>query len=397
MHKTLLSEKDSQADSYRGDSMRLLIVLVLGLMYSGQAMSQGEAERAYRIYERLACEPPSKEDLNKMVTLLKEGKTEEAAKMGVETRGFYECTIKNWCLVQTNEAETANAPLNDYCATVIGSVRDQIPFNELLYRDIIYVSDDASLPAYSLKNNDHYEKLQEKNTELTKTLVRKPQTQVTGFSESSGLITTRAFAAGFIAAGTNRRALRHTLRNYICHDIEGLMDTTLSDHFVGKDVDRSPGGDPNDYQNNCKGCHTGMDSLRGAWAYYDFDEETHEYIYKKGIVAKKYNVNADAYPDGFETTDDSWKNMWMEGVNAKFGWPKDLTQGKGIQSFGRMISKVDYLPTCMATRVFRSVCMADEESKISQEIIAKMATEFKNDKYDLKKLFVKTVSACTGE
>ena len=38
--------------------------------------------------------------------------------------------IKNWCLVQTNEAETADAPLNDYCATVIGGVRDDLPFKD---------------------------------------------------------------------------------------------------------------------------------------------------------------------------------------------------------------------------------------------------------------------------
>lgn len=351
--------------------------------------------QAYRMYERLACEPPTKADLAKMVDLIDEGKSVEAAQMAIETRGFYECTIKNWCLVQTNEAETKNAPLNDYCATVIGAVRDNIPFDKLLHENIIYVSSDPSLPAYSLKDNAHYEEIQSKNLELTKTLIKKKQTEVTGFAEASGLMTTRAFAEGFLHAGTNRRAVRHALRNYICNDIEGLMDTTISDYHVGRDVDRSPGGDPADYQNNCKGCHGGMDSIRGAWAYFDFDEDTKEYIYTKGVVAKKYSVNADNYPDGYVNKDDSWKNMWLEGVNKKFGWPSDLKAGKGIQSLGKMFSKVDYLSTCMAKRTFRSVCMADEDSKPSKEIIEKMASEFKKDNYNLKKLFMKTVSACT--
>lgn len=376
------------------------LVIFFTYFYAGNVLADAIAtpDKAYRIYERLACEPPSKEDLGKMVTLIDAGKVEQAAQMAIETRGFYECTIKNWCLVQTNEDETANTPLNDYCATVIGAVRDNTPFTTLLYSNVIYVGDESlGLPAYSLHDNAHYEEMQKKNLNLTKVLKKKKQTDVTGFSEASGLLTTRAFAEGFLKAGTNRRALRHTLRNYICHDIEGLMDTTLSDHFVGRDVDRSPGGDPTDYQNNCKGCHTGMDSLRGAWAHFDFDEETHEYIYKKGVVAKKYNINADSYPDGYETKDDYWKNMWLEGVNKKFGWPQDKVEGKGIQSFGAMFSKVDYLPTCMATRVFRSVCMADETTTQSKSIIDEMAKEFVADNYNLKKLFVKTVSSCVGK
>ena len=364
--------------------MRVLILLSLGVLASTTAFSMTSAEKAFRVYERLACEPPSKQDLSKMVKLIEEGKAEQAAAMATEKRGFYECTIKNWCLVQTNEAETADAPLNDYCATVIGGVRDDLPFKDLLYKDIIYVSNAPGLPEYSLADNAHYEELQKQNHELTKTLVKKRQTEVTGFAEASGLITTRAFAEGFLKAGTNRRALRHTLRNYICQDIEGLMDTSLSDHYVGRDVDRAPGGDPNDYQVNCKGCHTGMDSLRGAWAHFDFSEETHTYIYKKGIVASKYNIGADSYPDGYVTVDDSWKNMWLEGVNQKFGWPKDREAGKGIQSFGKMFSEVEELSTCMAKRVFRSVCMANEDSDPSKEVIANMAKEFKKDNYNLK-------------
>ena len=87
-----------------------------------------------------------------------------------------------------------------------------------------------------------------------------------------------------------------------------------------------------------------MDSLRGAWAHFDFSEET-PHLYLKGIVASKYNIGADSYPDGYVTVDDSWKNMWLEGVNQKFGWPKDREAGKGIQSFGKMFSEVEELST----------------------------------------------------
>ena len=373
-----------------------LLLIALSLTITSFTYGSEVGNTAFRIYERLACEPPSKEVLSKMVDLIKAGKTEEAASYAINTRGFYECTVKNWCLIQTNEAETDQVPLNDYCATVIGAVHDDIPINKLLYDNVIYISETvAAETPYSLNNNDHYEKIQEQGLEFTKTLVKKKQTEVTGFAEDSGLLTTRAFAEAFLQAGTNRRALRHTLRNYICHDIEEMRDTSISDFYVGRDVERAPGGNPKDYQADCKGCHTGMDSLRGAWAHFDFDEETKHYIYHKDVVAEKYGVNADNFSDGYRNIDDSWKNMWLEGVNKKYGWPANRTKGKGIREFGQMFAEVEYFSTCMAERTFKKVCMADENSSLSQKIIENMAKEFKKDNYNLKKLFAKTVTSCT--
>ena len=51
--------------------------------------------------------------------------------------------------------QTVFAPLNDYTATVVGMVRDDVPFNTLLSADIIYIADArrAVVPAYSTSNN----------------------------------------------------------------------------------------------------------------------------------------------------------------------------------------------------------------------------------------------------
>jgi hypothetical protein len=52
-------------------------------------------------------------------------------------------------------------PLNDYTATVIGMVRDDVPFNTVLSADIVYTGRARRrLPAYSPTNNDHYEQLE---------------------------------------------------------------------------------------------------------------------------------------------------------------------------------------------------------------------------------------------
>ena len=379
------------------------IIFFLALFsFTKPTFSNVEAQKAYRVHERLACEPPSKAKLAKMEALIKQGKSKRAFKLATQTRGFYECTLKNWCLDQTNEEASKNVPLNDYCATIIGAVRDQIPFDELLWRDIIYVANDDiskkdGIPPYSLEDNKHYEDLEKKNSNLVNVLEKKQQTQVTGFGAASGLLTTRAFAAAFLKAGTNRRAVRHALQNFICTDIEQMQDTTRPDTWVAKDIPRDPGGDPKKYQQECKGCHTGMDALRGAWAHFDFDEENHKYIYQASGPVAKYNINDSNYSDGYQTRDSSWKNMWLEGPNNKFGWPENQERGQGIQSFGRMLSNVKELPVCIAKRTFRTVCMADETTDLAKKLIDDLASGFVKDKYDLRNLFINTASACVGE
>ena len=44
-------------------------------------------------------------------------------------RAFYTITLKNFATPWTNRDQTVFAPLNDYTATVIGMVRDDVPFN----------------------------------------------------------------------------------------------------------------------------------------------------------------------------------------------------------------------------------------------------------------------------
>ena len=57
------------------------------------------------------------------------------------------------------------APLNDYTATVIGMVRDDVDFRGMLSDDIVYVGR-ASRPAYSTTSNAHYEAMESNNADL---------------------------------------------------------------------------------------------------------------------------------------------------------------------------------------------------------------------------------------
>ena len=90
----------------------------------------------------------------------------------------------------------------------------------------------------------------------------------------AGILTTRAAAEAFFVAGTNRAMFRFTVLNHLCMDLEQLKDGGRPADRIRQDVSRSPGGDSRLFLNNCIGCHTGMDPMAQAFAYYNFDETT---------------------------------------------------------------------------------------------------------------------------
>ena len=87
---------------------------------------------------------------------------------------------------------------------------------------------------------------------------------------TAGVMTTRAAAKAFFIDGTNRAMFRFTLLNHMCDDLEQVKDITRVPDRIRQDVSRSPGGDSRLFLNNCIGCHSGMDPLAGAFAYYDY-------------------------------------------------------------------------------------------------------------------------------
>jgi hypothetical protein len=373
-----------------------LALLTISLSTTGLA---DEKDQAYRLHNRLTCEAPSRDVLDQMTDFIKKGDSEGAAKIAAQNRGFLECTVKQWCSSQTNKDQKINVKLNDYCATVIGGLRDGKPFGELLYSDIIYMADPnkfngaSPLPPYSPANNDHYVALDNSGADLAEVLVEKKQSELSQIEKASGLLTTRAFGEAFLSLGTNRRAVRFSMINYLCTDLEQMMDTTRPDTMVGRDVERNPGSDASTYNNKCKGCHAGQDFFRGAWAFYDFDATSKKVVYSPGIVVKKYNINP-SFPNGYFTTSDAWVNNWIEGQNAKFGWPQSITNGNGVASFGEMLSKTEEFNTCMAKRTFKTVCLKDPTDDTDIKIVSELAADFKANNQNLKNLFIKTAIRC---
>ena len=155
-------------------------------------------------------------------------------------------------------------------------------------------------------------------------LVPVPQSTLPGAvlaaGETAGVITTRAAGEAFFSAGTNRRMWRFTTMNFLCRDMEQLKDVSRPTDRIRQDVSRSPGGDSSVFHNHCTGCHSGMDPMAGAFAYYEWDATAERVVFSRGQVQPKYLINANTFPFGYITTDDRWDNYWRTGPISVLGW-----------------------------------------------------------------------------
>lgn len=377
-----------------------VLTLSLALLFALPAMS-GPREQAKRMHDRIAGVPPSAETLAEMVTEIENNDPLAAAMLAIEHPDFYNVTLKNWATPWTNEEQTPFAPLNDYSATVIGMVRDEVPFNQLLSADIIYTG--SSSPAYSNDNNDHYEAMETQGIDLKQALQRQTQSSVTGLPPegTAGVITTRAAARAFFIDGTNRAMFSFTMLNHLCRDLEQIKDPTRPSDRVRQDASRSPGGDSRVYFNNCVGCHAGMEPLGQAYAYYNYeytdDMETGRLSYTPGNVQPKYLINSSVFKDGFATPDDEWDNYWREGPNSILGWDSTLPgSGYGAKSMGEELANSHAFAECQVTKAFQAVCLRSPVDGADHNKIAEITSSFKSG-YNMKNVFAEAAVYCAGD
>ncbi len=395
----------------RSSSKRTAIGLILPiLLVTCSSTIAGPREQAKRMHDRLAGVPPTATTLQEMETLINGGDSLGAAMLAIEHPDFYNVTLKNWVTPWTNEEKTVFAPLNDYTATVIGMVRDEIDFREVLSADIIYTG--PNLSNFSNSNNTHYETLENQDANLKDVLVQRTQSSVTGLpaQATAGVITTRAAARAFFIDGTNRAMFSFTMLNHLCRELEMIKDPTRPADRVRQDASRSPGGDSRVWFNNCLGCHAGMEPLAEAYAYFDYDypEDDMEggqlnYIgpgsaaYVPGVVQPKYLINSNNFKDGYATFDDSWINYWRAGSNSVLGWNTSLPdRGNGAKSMGVELANSQAFAECQVTKAFEAVCLRSPEDSADRTQIDAMTTNFKSNGYNMKQVFAESAVYCAG-
>jgi len=376
-----------------------------------------DRSKAKRIHDRLAGVPATPSQLDALASLVAVDPL-QAAYSAMEHPDFYNVTLKNFAAPWTNRDRSVFVPLNDYTATVIGMVRDDRDFRGLLSDDLVYHGAGAAgAPAYSESSNAHFEALETSGANLKDVLVAAPQSSLSGIpaSATAGVITTRAAAKAFFIDGTNRAMFRFTLLNHMCNDLEQMQDVTRAPDRIRQDVSRSPGGDSRVFLNNCVGCHSGMDPMAQAYAFYDYeyDEEgdpegeggriryndTNETDAVTGLrVHAKYYNNQATFPQGFRTRDDSWANYWRAGPNAVHGWSDALPgSGQGAKSMGRELANSETFAQCQVEKVFENVCVRAPADSLDRAALASMVSSFKNSGYNLKQVFAESAVYCMGE
>ena len=408
--------------SRRAGSRILCLLTALGLVLGSLSATAGPLERrqAKRIHDRLTGVPPTNAVLDAMETELNNGNPVAAAQIAMQNPAFYNVTLKNFITPWTNEEQTVFAPLNDYTATVIGIIRDDIDFRQILSGDILYVgASGLGLPPYSNNNNDHYAQMEAQAVDMSDpaNLVRTTQSAVIGLpvEATAGVTTTRAAARAFFIDGTNRAMFKFTLLNNLCMDLAAIKDNTRPSDRIRRDATRSPGGDSRIFMNACLGCHAGMDPMVQAYAYYDWnysgDPEAGSIDYNTAPelngasgemtrVQTKYHINENNFKWGYHTPDDHWSNYWRRGPNAaRFGWgtcpgtldANGICHGQGAKTMGMELANSDAFAACQVEKVFKAVCFRPP----SNAELAAVKADFKTN-YSMKTVFAEAAVACMG-
>lgn len=376
--------------------------------------------------------------LTQMVQRLDANDPVGAAAIATNDFRFINITVRDFASKMSNRAETINVPMNDFTATIMGVTRDGLSAQRLLTDNITYIVDPlkAAVPSTLitdiLRSNNHYESADTQRIDFSLALTRfdkngQPLKQKVfdgkkdqDMPTPAGILTSRGWLSAHAIAGTNRRLVEFSLREFLCTPLENVADSTGPDNVVGRDIDRFPGGSHTKYTTTCRACHTIMDGFRPAFAYVTFNSDyvMHSYTSPaatnqdqedRGIgmlkspaanasyVSQKVNRNETVFPGGRITTDDNWVNNAVYGANsAYFSWKS--TSGKGVQAFGQMLSESRQFPICMAKRVYSQVCKR-EPATADMDMINAAATEFSGTRgYNLKFLFQKIVTSkeCLG-
>ena len=398
-YRTGTKNRNADGKDRAGRLSRLLTCGLLSVALVTMA-SAGPREQAKRIHDRLAGVPPTEAVLSLMEGQVSgaTGTAMDAAIEAMKNPNFYNVTLKNFAAPWTNREQNVFVPLNDYIATVIGMIRDGVAFNTLFTADILYIGP-ASLPPYSNANNNHYAQMEIRGVDMMSGLQKVTQSTFNGLptGATAGIWTTRAAAEAFFIAGTNRAQFRFTMLNHMCNDMEQVHDVKRVPDRIRQDVSRSPGGDSRLFLNNCIGCHSGMDPMAGAFAYYNFDEIS-GIEYTPNTVQPKYFNNDANFEFGYRTTDDSWANYWRNGQNQFLGWDALLPgSGFGAASMGQELANSDAFASCQVKKVFRAVCLRDPEDAADRiQVDNVMVPSFKVG-YQMKQTFAEAAVYCMGQ
>jgi hypothetical protein len=342
---------------------------------------------AMKLFIHLTGAPVSIYDgrFKRVVQLLGAHQDLAAAQLIEDAPNFLSVRVRNFSIGFIDKDHRPSDTLTDLQALIIGVVRDEIDARQLLTGDLRYSGYDmAGLPPVSRGDNDHYAQFEARNLDFNRDLERVDK-QWEDLDYVAGALSTRAWAAAYYNAGTNRMGVTYAIDAFLCTPKEEWKLRGLPDFYVRRDVNRAPGGDPAEYQNKCRNCHSAMDAMGGAFAKYDFVDA--KFTYQAVGVVPKMNKNGDMYPAGYVTSDDSWLNMLSHHPTIDFGWRGPL-EGMGVHSFADGLAQSKAFSRCFVQKVFSEVCGKNIKVE-APALLQPMADDFESNAYNLKYLFAK--------
>jgi hypothetical protein len=295
--------------------MKLIVIVIFcsWAVLAQQALEVTEALKSHlilakKIYERTTGVKISLKDpvVEQMAKEIKNNNLIGAAKIATQSPAFTNLRARNFALRLSNKANSVGVDLNDMATMIVGIIRDDEDFREILtskshyqiknitfYKN--YLEHSARNPAVEaddkiLDLHANIEKISKPpyimttinagkiaaiNAEAISQLEKNIKVSEQGVDlkeipDPAGVLTTNYFAQSQFSGGSNRRGIEFVVKNFLCSSMPEIGNPNASDAFVGRDVDRFVGGSNSNYVNNCKSCHTVMDGLRSAFAKVDY-------------------------------------------------------------------------------------------------------------------------------
>ncbi len=341
--------------------------------------------------------------LNDMVTLINAGDTLGAARVATAQPGFINRTMFYFGDAISTLDNIPRGVQNSYVAHVQGVAMDNKPI-QALFADGLYKvkASAAPNPADPLITTEaHWAQIQTRNLKASEVLeYQSPQWHSTlqtaanvpaSFSDAAGLVTMSQFARETEDAGTNRKPIQFIMKNFLCRTLEASHDASVGDLYVARDVDR---GDLVAFDTKCVGCHGQMDAMRGAFAFNDrvaTNNIGHQRFFT--AIRAKYANNSTTFPSGFVTTDTSWENLFVYGLNKEaFGWRGPANAGRGVASLMSLVGNAEAFTNCMVERAYKQVWLTDDVAPLAPRLKAIARFLETDNQSNFREIFAQTLA-----
>jgi hypothetical protein len=301
-----------------------------------------ERQEVLRIYQRIAGKPPARAQMAELLGFYRNQRPDLIILRATQDLNFYQSTLRTMFMRLAGEGDDLQERvLDEVVATMVGLVRDNYAFNQILYDDVVYTARDQDVDVGSRalaediwyfshtagqawgraapppltttsgaqapiniarwnRNNHHSDLERLFPYDWSQRLVRRTQTEaytrmlsvaVTSNNffvnrrlhseDIGGVFSMRTPGKLYFEGGTNRRVIKHVFENYLCLPLDNLRNSNLSQAYIRQDIDRAS----QNFAAECASCHSGIDGLANAFNFFDVrgPNGEHEFLYTRDV------------------------------------------------------------------------------------------------------------------